>query len=250
MSLPEFYVAMDQNTERPSELPTDARLGQNLWMAKEQIDPRWPRLMGLAVHELRTPITVAAGYIRMVTREKVGPITDQQRKVLEEAEKACAKLSALVGEMADLAALEEGRATVNKARMDLSRTLEEAADSLTPLPDRDIAIEIQGADHPSPITGDVTRLRSAFASIIGALRRELVESNRLIVRLGRRTESCTICIEQVVSADTSTLDVFDEWRGGSGLALAIARRIIDQHGGRLLGLAGGEKASAVVVLPC
>ena len=40
--------------------------------------------MGLAVHELRTPITVAAGYIRMVTREKVGPISDQQRKLLEE----------------------------------------------------------------------------------------------------------------------------------------------------------------------
>jgi signal transduction histidine kinase len=226
-------------------------------MANEQIDPRWPRLMGLAVHELRTPITVAAGYIRMVTREKVGPITDQQRKLLEEAEKACGRLSALVAEMSDLSSLETGTAPINKAKMNVGGALAEAVAGLEELPEREIAVEVQGADSPITVTGDATRLRGAFGSLIAALRRELVESNRLIVRLGKeRDRTCTIWIagvdqiEQVAKADPSTLALFDEWRGGSGLSLAIARRVINQHDGALFGAPGNEKASAVVLLPC
>jgi signal transduction histidine kinase len=248
---------MDQNTEPAFQLPTGSGLGQNLLMANEQIDPRWPRLMGLAVHELRTPITVASGYLRMVTREKVGPISDQQRKLLEEAEKACGKLSSLVSEMADLASLENGTAGVKKARMDLASSLEEAVAGLEPLLDREIAIEVQGADAPITISGDATRLRTALGSVIGALRRELVESDRLIVRvMNGPDETCTIWIagadriEQLATADTAGLQVFDEWRGGSGLSLAIARRVINQHDGGLFGAPGGEKAAAVVRLPC
>lgn len=248
---------MDQNTQEPPQLPTGRLLGQNLLMANARIDPRWPRLMGLAVHELRTPITVAAGYLRMVTREKVGPISDQQRKVLEEAEKACGKLSSLVAEMADLAALENGTATVNKARMDLASTLKEAVAGLDDLPDREVVIEVQGADAPVMISGDTTRLRIALGSLVNALRRELVDSPRLIVRLGKQPDGgCTIWIagddkiESLVDTDTSTLEVFDEWRGGSGLSLAIARRVINQHDGGLYGLPDGEKAAAVVRLPC
>ena len=45
------------------------------------------------------------------------------------------------------------------------------------------------------------------------------------------------------------LTIFDEWRGGSGLTLAIARRIIAQHSGSVYGDPNAGKASAVVRLP-
>jgi signal transduction histidine kinase len=45
------------------------------------------------------------------------------------------------------------------------------------------------------------------------------------------------------------LTTFDEWRGGCGLSLAVARRVIVQHGGQLWSPASGAKAAAVVVLP-
>ena len=43
-----------------------------------------PRVMSLAVHELRTPVTVVGGYLRMLLREQAGPLTERQRKMLEE----------------------------------------------------------------------------------------------------------------------------------------------------------------------
>jgi signal transduction histidine kinase len=43
---------------------------------------------------------------------------------------------------------------------------------------------------------------------------------------------------------------FDEWRGGMGLALPVARRVIDAHGGALWSAEGGHsKAACALRLP-
>ena len=226
-------------------------------MNNEPIDPRWPRLLSLAVHELRTPITVVAGYLRMVLKERVGPISDQQRKLLEEAEKSCGRLSALVAEMSDLSALEAGNAPLNSAGVDLSTVLRGAISALQDLPDREVAVVLEGADSPLTMPGDAARLQAAMGSLVAALRREVVTSDRLIVRVtsdGREpmyviTVAGADQIDSVAAGETSSLSRFDEWRGGSGLSLAIARRVIGQHGGAVFGLPGDEKAGAVILLP-
>jgi signal transduction histidine kinase len=45
-------------------------------------------------------------------------------------------------------------------------------------------------------------------------------------------------------AATSDLPVFDEWRGGVGLSLAVARRILSAHGGHIWGAPGERTAGA------
>ena len=226
-------------------------------MGNEQLDPRWPKLLSLAVHEFRTPITVVAGYLRMVLRERAGTITDQQRKLLEEAEKSCGRLSGLVSEMSDLSALESGKASFNRAPLDLAALLKEEIAGLPELPDRTVSVVIEGADAPINMTGDATRLRSAFGALVTALRREVVSSDRIVTRLttGNSQSLCIVTIgepdriDSIAQADVSALEPFDEWRGGSGLSLAIARRIFTQHGGSLFGAPNGEKAGAILLLP-
>lgn len=225
-------------------------------MSTEQLDPRWPKLLSLAVHEFRTPITVVSGYLRMVLKERVGPISDQQRKLLEEAEKSCGRLSALVTEMSDLSALEGGTAALNQARVDLTGLLSEQIAALPELPDRSVTVELE-ADGPVAVQGDATRLRTAFSSIIAALRREVVGDDRMTVRVTPSSPGsmCVIAVgmpghvEAFAQASPSTLQRFDEWRGGSGLSLAIARRIIGQHGGSVFAPPVGERAGAVILLP-
>lgn len=223
-------------------------------MSNEPDDARWPKLLSLAVHEFRTPITVVAGYIRMLLKDRAGPITDQQRRLLEEAEKSCGRLSALVAEMSDLSGLEGGKAGLNPGEADIHQILSEGIASLPPLPDREVEITIENG-AALPVKADATRMKTALASLLAALRREVITSDRMVVRLGKDEGQVRITIgaadqiDGVTSARIAEMTRFDEWRGGSGLSLAIARRIIGQHGGALYGPPGEGKAAAVVVLP-
>ena len=223
-------------------------------MADAPVDPRWSKILSLSVHEFRTPMTVVAGYIRMLLTDRAGPVTDPQRRLLEEAEKSCARLSALLTEVSDLAHLDGGPAPFNRQNTDLHKALRDAVEQLPPLPDREVPVDLQLDGDGAPIEGDAVRLTQAFSSVIKALRRELIGDGPLVVRQRRTSPGYDI---QIGDADTlAALDAgqpgqgepFDEWRGGCGLLLPVARRIIEAHGGQLRGAPDGRKAGARILL--
>ncbi len=228
-------------------------------MTTGPVDPKWPRLLALSVHEFRTPITVVAGYIRMLLKDRAGALTDAQRRLLEEAEKSCGRLSALVAEMSDLSNLEAGTVSLTSSRLELHGLLAETIAALPEAPDREVRVSLSAADTAARIQGDPVRLKTAFTSLINALRRELVSSEELLVRHQQRQQDGAAVswiaiaepgrIDALASADISGLTTFDEWRGGCGLSLAIARRVIERHGGRLWSPVTESKAGAVAILP-
>ncbi len=228
-------------------------------MIEAPVDPKWPRLLSLSVHELRTPITVVAGYIRMLLKDRAGPLSDQQRRLLEEAEKSCGRLSSLVAEMSDLSHLEAGDSTFNRAFVDLPALLQESIAALPPMPDREVGIQLSSQQDGGSVEGDAARLKSAFSSVLSALRRELVTSDILYVRQrGRQHQGRDVAwiafgdaqqIDRLETAEPASLDLFDEWRGGCGLSLAIARRIFTAHNGHIWSAGAEARAGAVVMLP-
>lgn len=229
-------------------------------MADASADGKWPRLLSLSVHEFRTPITVVAGYIRMLLKDRAGPLSEPQRRLLEEAEKSCGRLSALVAEMSDLANLEAGTAALNRGDVDLQALLADTVAALPGAHDPEKRVDLAPDGSGQVVSGDAARLRTAFTSLLTALRRELVTSDTLYVRQERRSgggrDECWIAfgdreqIDRLKRSDAAALQTFDEWRGGCGLSLAIARRIFDAHGGRIWSAGDGAKTAAIVMLPC
>jgi signal transduction histidine kinase len=204
-------------------------------------------------------MTVVAGYIRMLLKDRAGPLSDQQRRLLEEAEKSCGRLSALLAEVSDLSSLEAGTAPFNRATVNLRAVFEESITSLPELPDYPVEIQLQAPDGGTNVDGDHVRLRTALTSVLSALRRELVTTTQLFVRQDARIHDSRPAawiviagadrIDQLSSSDESALTTFDEWRGGCGLTLAIARRVIDAHGGRIWSPVDDARAGAVLMLP-
>src|SRR6187200_1081311 len=100
-----------------------------------------PRVMSLAVHELRTRVTVVGGYLRMLLKEQAGPLTDRQKKMLEEAERSCSRLGALVAEMSEFGKLESGELALACQEFDLAGLAVELASGLHDGVDRGVQLE-------------------------------------------------------------------------------------------------------------
>jgi K+-sensing histidine kinase KdpD len=219
----------------------------------------WPRLLSLAVHEFRTPVTVVGGYLRMLLRDKAGPLEPNQRRLLEEAEKSCGRLSTLIGEMSELGQLLDGRQSLSSEPADLSSILHEVGAAL-PVSDDQARVVVHHQQEPLLVSGDRPRLRRAIESVLNALRREIIDGSDLVVDGSTRAKDgghvawiafgTPGVASDLRDASVDTLGPFDEWRGGCGLALPLARIIVELHGGRLLALAGErQKAGGVIELP-
>jgi signal transduction histidine kinase len=177
----------------------------------------------------------------MLLREQAGPISDKQRKMLEETERSCGRIGALISEMSELGKLEAGEIAVPTSGFDLSMLVTEVASDMHEDEDRGIRLDVR-ATQPVPVTGDRHRLAAALRALIHAAMRERGEPGTIIVECSalpsanRMWAVVTIGDEAVGAAlregaAAAAPPPFDEWRGGVGLALPVGRRVIEAHGG-------------------
>ena len=220
----------------------------------------FPRAMSLAVHELRTPVTVVAGYLRMVLREQAGPLTEKQRKMLEEADRSCARIGTLVSEMSDLGKLESQQVTLASTELDLAALAAEVASNMHEGVDRDVRLDVRGTDQPLMVAGDRTRLSGALSALMHSALRERADPGVIVVQCATLPDATQAWAVVAIGDETATqslLDAarttpppFDEWRGGLGLSLPIGRRVMEAHGGALWSLPGdAARAASAFRLP-
>lgn len=220
--------------------------------------PDWPKVLSLTVHEFRTPLTVVAGYLRMLSSDRVGPLSDAQRRVIQEAEKSCARLSTLLTEVSEVAHFHQGRLTFLRTPAPLAGILD-GVDAASPL-ERAVGLVRQGGEDGAMVTGDAARLRQALSAVATAVSREIMEDAALHmltdIRAGADGREAFIAIgsepvaRRMLAAQPDALARFDATRGGSGLSLVVARQVIEDHGGRLFGGPGEQSnAGAAITLP-
>jgi signal transduction histidine kinase len=215
--------------------------------------------MSLAVHELRTPVTVVCGYIRMVLKEHGGPLTDKQKKMLQEAERSCERIGALVAEMSDLGKLESRELVVARREIDLCPLVSELASNMHEGEDRGVRLEVRVPSTPVMVTGDRARLSAAITTLLHAALRERGEPGVIVAECSVLDAASQWAVLAVGAEDTlrslvddgvGTPPPFDEYRGGLGLALPVARRVVEALGGALWSAAGDRpRAGSALRLP-
>jgi signal transduction histidine kinase len=220
----------------------------------------FPRALSLAVHELRTPVTVTAGYLRMLLREQGGPVSERQQKMLEEAERSCGRINTLINEMSELGKLEAGQLTMPAVTFDLAALVVEVASSMHAGEDRDIRVDVRTPRRVG-VAGDRTRLAAALKALMHAAVRErgeagviLAECSTVVVGNDRWAVVAigdeTVTPSLIEGASAPTPPPFDEWRGGLGLALPVGRRVIEAHGGAVWSaLRPNPRAGSALRLP-
>jgi signal transduction histidine kinase len=223
----------------------------------------YPRLLSLAVHEFRTPASIVAGYLRMMQSGVGGTVSDAQRKMINEAEKGCGRLVELIAELSDIGKLDAELLPLAQERFDLFQLIGDVASDVHEAEDREVKLLLRGATQGAPVIGDRGRLNKAFSVLFRAVLREqpaaaTVVADRRIEGNGDTARAVILiarqeCLQQIYDAQKSPLD---ELRGGLGLGLPLARRVIERHRGQVWSPAatdGGEgaavRAGTIVSIP-
>ena len=210
------------------------------------------RLMALLAHEMRSPGAVVAGYLRMLKSSASG-IPPREQKMIEEANRSCARLMHIVQELSDLGELENQE--LKRAPVSIFTLCNEVVESASE-EGADVVFVCDDADRNTIIDGHEVRLKQAMSSLIASIVRERgsapVEARGFVSR--KAAPSAVIAFGEpggIGSADDALkhqASPFDRWRGGMGLSLPIAHRIVQEHQGSLWALPG-SRATCALALP-
>jgi signal transduction histidine kinase/DNA-binding response OmpR family regulator len=195
-------------------------------------------------HELRTPLSAILGFSELMRAE---PIVGAGRVVpiewIEHIHRGGQHLLSLINDVLDLAKVEAGRLELEPATFDLGGLIAETVAGLRPLADRK-HITITTAAAAVPFVGDRGRIRQVLYNLLSNAIKFTPDDGAITVEQTLTDAEVSVAVTDNgpgIAAEHQAL-IFEEFRQvgesagrreGTGLGLALARRLVEAHGGRL-----------------
>ncbi|MDH7515896.1 MAG: HAMP domain-containing sensor histidine kinase, partial [Bacteroidota bacterium] len=197
-------------------------------------------------HEFRTPLTSIAMSADILLQGMIGPLTDGQRELLESVKGDCDRLKKLVEEILALSKLESVRGLEVRDRVDIRRVIEESVATLRlQTQEKRITVDIRIEEGLPAVRGDFQQLCWAVVNLVGNAVRYTDPGGSVSVtvrRVGNMVEVAVADTGKGIPQDALErifekfvqLESADDYTPGSvGLGLTIARRVVENHGGRI-----------------
>ena len=219
------------------------------------IDEDCRRLLSLIAHEMRSPGAVVSGYLRMLKGPSTSDMPGREQKMIEEANRSCARLLHVVQEVSDFGEL-SSNGDLKRTPLSIFALCEEVVEAAAG-EGSDVSFIVDDADRECMVDGHEGRLKQAIAALVASLVRERgtapVEAHAFVHR--NNGLSMALVAFGDPGGVASAADVlkhqqmpFDLWRGGMGLSLPIAYRIVEAHHGSLWAMPG-SRATCALSLP-
>ncbi len=195
-------------------------------------------------HELRTPLTAIIGYSQLLAVEAAGPLTAKQTQFLGDILSCAEHLERIVNESLDLAKIDAGRMTLSIEECSVSQLVEAALATVRAAANKK-GIELISTLPPKPITirVDSVKMRQVLINLLtnavkfteeGSVSITVEEgANELIVVI--RDTGAGISENNISRIFESFARVFRSQSNdeGTGLGLALVKRLVDLHGGSI-----------------
>lgn len=193
-------------------------------------------LLSLISHEVRGPLGVMRGYMRLLDQHETD-LSESQRLAVAAALRASDRATEILNHVSHLARLWRGDVALSLAQTALAPLLRTAVDNVV-LPSAP-AVTVEIGETPAVTTmADADLLAAAITGLVAAVVRAQAADTRVFLlgreetRDGERGVALTITAMAAISADHHDRPL-DLTRGGLGLELPIAAFVIDAHRGQV-----------------
>jgi protein-histidine pros-kinase len=215
-------------------------------------------------HELRTPLNAVIGFAEIIHDGRAGAVSDEQREYLGDILNSSRHLLRIINDILDLAKIEAGRITLRPEPVDLGRIVREVGDILrSTTSTRSMVLTTEIDADLSEIVADPSRLKQILYNYLSNALKFTPEGGRITVRaLAEEDDQFRVEVEDegIGIADDDVPRLFIEFQQldsspakryqGTGLGLALTKRIAEAHGGRVgVRTEVGVGSTFFVVLP-
>ena len=246
--------------------PTETRLNEIKQILKKQEqeviegEKKKNDLIVFLAHDLKTPLTSIVAYLTMLDSYQDMPEEERQRYTHIALEKSI-RLGELISEFFEITKFNLQDIVLEPVELNLSMMLEQLADELYGvLREKNLTCEVEAAED-MVVYGDADKLARVFDNILRNAVSYCYPNTKIRIQAEMTEEGNHIVFsnrgKQIPKEQLGTIfEKFyrlDEARhsttGGAGLGLAIAKEIVELHGGTIWAESDDEETRFIVMLP-
>lgn len=198
-------------------------------------------LISMVSHEIRTPLASVVGFTSLLLEREFPP--EEQRRYLEIVDQQARRLAGLAGDFLDVQLLEGGGLSFDYAPFDLVELASEQARLFFSHTSAH-TLDLDVPDEPVIVNADRDRIAQVLGNLLSNAIKYSPSGGRVSLLLTANERGAELSVEDdgmgIPAADRAR--IFEKFFrgsdaasaiGGTGLGLAVAREIVNSHGGRI-----------------
>ncbi|MGD0770363.1 MAG: ATP-binding protein [Tepidisphaeraceae bacterium] len=209
-----------------------------------RLDEMKSGLLSVVSHELKTPLTSIRMASHLLLEERVGSLNGKQTELLMAARDDADRLQKIIEDLLDMGRLESGR-----VKLDLQSEPSErlVSDAVTPLEtafhDKGLDLEVEVPVETPPVLADPARIGHVFSNLLSNALKFTPPGGKVRISAEPLDRYVRFIVEDTgIGIEAEYLGrVFERFYrvprenqpSGAGLGLAIAKEIVDAHGGTI-----------------
>jgi len=197
-------------------------------------------------HELRTPLNIIIGFSELMLDGAVGHLSKEHKQCLNDILSGGQHLLSLINDILDLSKIEAGKMELKMRNITLQSVLAPLKNELMPIINkRKQELEIAVEDGLPPVRVDKDKIRQVLINLLSNSTKFTPDGGHLRIQVFRENNCCRVSVidngigirrkhHKTIFEPFSQIDSpLPREAGGTGLGRAIAKQIIEKHGGRI-----------------